>query len=156
MMRMIKKCVLILSFCILIVVCVACTKKDVDIHYDELPTNESVDYAPTSNLKELPTPKEQKSTEEVIHDIILDYNKQRYSGGKAQACGYLILDEEDIDPLTRRVTGFVSYGEYDKDGGYAVKIAGSGEIPTAITYSINDPTNYSYEEILTENHLVQD
>lgn len=153
MLKMIKKIIVVSMICMMTFVCVACKKKDIDIHYDELPTNESIDYAPTSDIKDLPTPKEQKSTEEVIHDIIIDYNKKLYSGGKVQACGYLILDEEDIDPLTRRVTGFVSYGEYNEEGGYAIKLSGSGEIPTAITYSLSDPANYSYEEILTENNF---
>lgn len=151
-----KKYLLIIPFCLILLLFAGC-KKSVDIHYDELPTNESVDYEPISNMEDLPLPKEVRPTSEIIHDIILDHNANMYTGGEVQACGFLILNEEDVDPLTKRVTGFVSYGEYDVDENNKLKkVSGSGEIPTAITFSINDPSNYKVEEILTENNLEEE
>lgn len=151
-----KKLYLFLIIIIVIFSLYAC-KKNVDIHYDELPTNEAVNYEPISNVEDLPLPKEVRPTSDIIHDIILDRNNGMYTDGDVQACGFLILDEEDVDPLTKRVTGFVSYGEYNYTDGKLEKVSGSGEIPTAITFNVNNPLEeYEIQEILTENNLTEE
>ena len=90
-----------------------------------------------------------KDLESAVKAGILNFNTTLYSKGECAAEGHIILGSEvknTDDSKKEECYALVSYGEYGFENGIFTKIAGSGAIPTKLTFSINDKGEYSLVE----------
>lgn len=86
------------------------------------------------------------SKSDYISQAILNTNASGYMPSECQAEGHIVLETENTDDGSI-VYALVTYGEYGFENGNFVKVAGSGVIPTKLTFDKNQLiTNYEVPE----------
>jgi len=86
--------------------------------------------------------------DDAISSAIFKSNAGVYYEGELAAEGHILMSSEEEGPQVKAYV-LSMYGEYEFQNGNFVKCAGSGAIPTVITFVLNDSKEYtivSYEE----------